>query len=230
MSKISELRPAPRRSPERQKLADALDALRAIDSELVRLRDAQERAEQPYVAIERREAAEKALAEARAAEAEWQVRVLLGEVAGDGPIAVAQDALTVARAKEHSARQVHEVLDRRAEEMEKQRAWKQSAVMVAVYATIAASTEIDALLDRYAAIRREAVEIEEALDGVILGIPHARQYWRSDSDGRRGVNITEVQQRPHVAAWRGLYTALQNNPDAPLPLVGAQLPPPPVAA
>jgi hypothetical protein len=214
---VQPLRPAPVRPAERQRLADAVEKLVGVDKEVARLREAQEKVGSIGRAIIHREELEEKLAEARSGEADWTVKVLLGEAKGTGPLVALVEQVAEAKAEEERRRDVHQILNRRIDAAEADRRFAAGNVQAAVIAVIASSTEVAALLARHGEQSRELIATEMMINAVGVAVPF------------RGRPVAENGRLPQIAAWRAAYAALASDPDAALPAVDTP-PAPPAAA
>jgi hypothetical protein len=112
---------APKRSAERQALADAISAWRQAVADLARITDAQDRLGCAWHKTEALEAARTALEEARTAEAAFLVDELLGQAnSSQNPVTAAEAALRDAEEDDRRHRKMfdllaveHEAADRR---------------------------------------------------------------------------------------------------------------------
>lgn len=211
-ARVQALRAAPApRSPEREKLAQAIERHVAATAELAKIANAKSRATRPYEISERIREAEKALEDAKAAEPARLVGALLEGDDGeqgtkDSPIIAAHALVRELRQAEDRAESVLALLSRHEEEAKTELSWALQHRDEALRAAVMADPALQALRDRAATARRELVTYEQCL--IAAGA----------SDTTWLYSLKEVDAE-RIDEWRVKVFAMTTDPDAPLPAV-----------
>lgn len=222
-AKVQALRPAPSRSPERQKLADCIVRVGELKAELDRVREARAKIGSTGEALIAVEQAEERLKDAQEREPRRLVDEILGRVAGKSLVVDAEAALKATQDEAARRREIHRLIDEEERQAQTALGYAEGSLRTAVNAVIGASPELTVLLDRYAELQRELHIVELSVEAVQSAIPRERSGWRGN--GRAGVNLSEMNRLPAVAAWHSAYAALSTNADAALPAVETLTPP-----
>ena len=215
--KVQQLRPsaAPvqHRTPERTKLAAAIERVTLATAALDKLEQARARAPNPWEIEERVEQARVALTEARDGEAGRLVNKLMGEESGPSPVAAAETLLADVENDLRQARRVRELLDQREGEARREIEYAALAVSRAVGETLQASPEVAALLSEYRRQQERASALAEMLRTVsrAAGISREHKNWESIRTDYR------VADLPGVSQWVSAINGLRADADAALP-------------
>lgn len=181
----------------------------ALDA-LAKIQEAQGRAPASWEANSAVEAAQSALAEARAGEGPFLVAQLMGEDVGENPVTAATAALEAAEAALVRARSIRGLLDERQRTAEAKVAWEASMVRNAVAEALRADPAVSGLLASFEETKRQAGVIRACLRAVSTAGGISDRFWdaREEPDGAAD---------PEAAAWRTAIAALATDPDAELP-------------
>ncbi|MBB5374330.1 hypothetical protein [Acidocella aromatica] len=163
-------------TPEREKLAAAIAALKQAEQEKTALASLSSNSWEPISSAERRvEAAEKALSEAQELAVADMVAARLGrEVPKRSTRQELQAELDTARADLDAARAARGELKRQAQDAEKALGWCQSSLNSALSAVIEASPEVSKLLGEIKALEAELIQRYEALAAIGISGPYSR--------------------------------------------------------
>jgi hypothetical protein len=209
--------PAPPRSVERQKLAEAIARHQAVLADHARLEEAQakhlELRHAEWAAVER---AEVALKDARAAAPYLAVAQLLGEGTG-ASVADAESTLAAARAKvEEGDRRAEALRERQRTASDELRRAKRE-LDEAVGTAAAASPGVAGLIGEY----REAGKRFVELSGLLRALRAAGIFLVPNWEYSQAQLMHDVMQAesgaPGIAAWRTALVALETDAAAALP-------------
>jgi hypothetical protein len=216
-TKVQSLHPASApRSPERQRLAEAIARHAAAADRLARIQAAAPRAFDAILAAQRGvDAAETAVAEAREAEPKRLAAKLIGDPEEGGPtlgavIAAASAASEVLA----NARAARDALSEQEGAAERDLDDARRGLDHAIAAIVAASPAIAGLLAQNVAARRRVQELGAILTTIgLLRLPQtiSARNW----DAIRDLDIAEY--RAAVAPWQATLASLETDPDTPLP-------------
>jgi hypothetical protein len=197
----------PGRSPERQKLAEAIERLNALDTQLQRLAEARDRLDW-HDKRRAHEAAQRALEEARRRAPELLVARAMGEEFDPAlTVAHAQGLVEDAAHDLAEAAAAAELLRDEIQAVEQRRSLAQHARDDAVTAVVRGSPELAAFCARVSALRQELYNSTWACSAIGLG-PLPRNFW----DG-----VLWGPDRGSGALWKAAKAALASDADAELP-------------
>jgi hypothetical protein len=219
----------PPRSPERQRLAEAIDRLAAATTRAERVAEAGRRASRELFdeALPAESAAAEALAEARQRRPQAIVDRLLGAVPSGAPtLTEAEAALRRAEERVAETREARSLLEVEASRASDALHAEQRNLGNAVAAVVEADPARDAALIEFKMVANRALRLAMALKTAGLELRDV------DGHGLR-LGVADVPTplgsssafRPD-SAWQSALAALRKDPDAPLPGLPEPVPPP----
>lgn len=198
------------RSPVRQRLAEAISARNALDTQLAALIKAKEQASRDVWTAERAIAvAEQNIETAKEAQAKHLTDAAMGR-AGPAPISMRDARAAVQDAKdEYEARvAARDGLKAQIAELDASRPLLNLEMDNALHAVIASDPAVLTLLQRWTALQRESADVRGALGSLTGLLPKEAAGW----DAIRNYPDLKLAER-----WASAVAALRNDADALLP-------------
>jgi len=207
----------PARSPERERLAAAVAALREAEAARQRVEGAKAALPDLIEALQAVDAAKDAIRESKKSRAAWLTSRILGE--GDGsedPFLVAESALRDAESHLETTREQCELLDQRAAEIASAIAFKESAIRDGVAAVLRADPAVSRVAEELERLEARSTELRKILSAVSQrnGIPDQHRFWNA----MRPHLIPADASMRHLQEWASALHRLETgDADAALP-------------
>lgn len=198
------------RSPERRRLADAIERHRGALADLQRIQVTQQRHfdEVRVPAQKALDVATAALEELKASESRILAATFLGDDAEATSLADAQHTLHEAKAVVERGEKTRQGLAQREREAEAEFQWAERSLRDAHREAVKADPALATLLARFQAAQRELAKFTGVLESLTLYIPHG-----SEADIHRDY----PPPFDEIDAWRNAIARLREDADAPLP-------------
>ncbi len=212
----------PPRTPERERLAEAIERREAATKRLAQLGDALECLEsQSHDAVVALEAAERQQREAKRNEGHILAAVALGEIDAN-PLAKAERAITEANERLDALRKTRAALKAEIEREEHELYWADAGVARCTRTVLRedGAAFIERTLQEAGALRAELA----AKRSVLSFLETAAFDWPSEMALSEPIkkfltaSWPDSSQDPTLARWRDVQEALATDPDAPLPV------------
>jgi chromosome segregation ATPase len=205
---------APRRTPERERLAEVIARRTALRADLAKLNEAAARALTMVGDARRRaEAAEAGLAEAKKAEAETLVSAFVaGDDAAMARVQKANDAIEKAAAELARAQKIRDAIGGEIRDLRSRDEMAKLSLDDAVRKVIATDPATRALLAEFKNQLRNMTDLRRAIEFIESSLPPDLRAWRS---------AEPWPELPGDAPWRAALAALEHEADALLPSLGS---------
>ena len=207
-AKLATVEPRPpARSPERERLAAAVAALREAEGTLQRVEDAKRKLPDTIDCIQNADRAKADLDDAMKGHARYLVDRLLGETTESDPVVAGQEALRAAEKALQDAKSQHTILDQRIEEINRRIDFCRSGLRSTVSEVLKADPAVSRVAEELERLEARCVKLRKILSAVSQrnGIPDQHRFWNA----MRPHLIPADASMVDLVAWQRALAALE---------------------